>query len=48
MKDEFAFQHFTIRQDHCAMKVGTDGVLLRGMECYDRFECRASVYFSDS
>jgi tRNA1Val (adenine37-N6)-methyltransferase len=28
MKDEFAFQHFSIRQDHCAMKVGTDGVLL--------------------
>lgn len=28
MKDEFIFQHFVIRQDHCAMKVGTDGVLL--------------------
>jgi len=30
MKDKFAFQHFTIRQDHCAMKVGMDGVLLGG------------------
>ena len=28
MKDQFDFQNFTIRQDRCAMKVGTDGVLL--------------------
>lgn len=26
--DTFTFQHFTIAQDRCAMKVGTDGVLL--------------------
>jgi tRNA1Val (adenine37-N6)-methyltransferase len=25
---EFKFQQFTIRQDRCAMKVGTDGILL--------------------
>lgn len=25
---EFRFKQFAIRQDHCAMKVGTDGVLL--------------------
>ncbi len=24
----FSFMHFTIQQEHCAMKVGTDGVLL--------------------
>ena len=28
MKDQFQFRQFTIRQEHCAMKVGTDGVLL--------------------
>lgn len=28
MKDQFAFKQFVIRQDRCAMKVGTDGVLL--------------------
>ncbi|MCH3993711.1 MAG: methyltransferase [Prevotella sp.] len=28
MKEKFTFQHFVIRQDRCAMKVGTDGVLL--------------------
>lgn len=28
MKDSFTFRQFTIKQDHCAMKVGTDGVLL--------------------
>jgi len=27
-KDVFAFQRFAVRQDRCAMKVGTDGVLL--------------------
>ena len=27
-KHTFAFRQFTIRQDRCAMKVGTDGVLL--------------------
>ena len=26
--DHFAFKRFTIRQDRCALKVGTDGVLL--------------------
>lgn len=28
MKDTFTFRQFTIHQDRCAMKVGTDGVLL--------------------
>lgn len=28
MREEFKFRNFTIRQENCAMKVGTDGVLL--------------------
>ena len=27
-KDVFSFRQFDVRQDRCAMKVGTDGVLL--------------------
>ena len=27
-KDHFEFRHFIVRQDRCAMKVGTDGTLL--------------------
>jgi tRNA1Val (adenine37-N6)-methyltransferase len=28
MNKPFAFKHFTVNQDRCAMKIGTDGVLL--------------------
>ena len=28
MKQSFTFKHFEVRQERCAMKVGTDGVLL--------------------
>jgi tRNA1Val (adenine37-N6)-methyltransferase len=27
-QNDFHFKQFVVRQDHCAMKVGTDGVLL--------------------
>ena len=27
-KDSFTFRQFVVRQEHCAMKVGTDGTLL--------------------
>ena len=32
-KDSFSFKQFTIRQERCAMKVGTDGVLLGAWAC---------------
>lgn len=35
MKDHFDFRRFTIRHDRCAMKVGTDGVLLGAWAAVD-------------
>ena len=32
-KDSFSFRQFTVRQERCAMKVGTDGVLLGAWAC---------------
>ncbi|MGM9699641.1 MAG: tRNA1(Val) (adenine(37)-N6)-methyltransferase [Prevotella sp.] len=32
-KDSFDFKQFSIKQDRCAMKVGTDGVLLGSWAC---------------
>lgn len=41
MKDEFTFKQFSIRQDRCGMKVGTDGVLIgafAGQTLWDKRE----------
>ena len=35
-KNLFEFREFTIHQEHCAMKVGTDGVVLAGLTALDR------------
>ena len=32
-KDSFDFKQFSVRQERCAMKVGTDGVLLGSWAC---------------
>ena len=43
MTDYFRFKHFTIWQDECAMKVGTDGVLLSAWASSLLSTCHAAV-----
>lgn len=42
-KDEFRFRHFAVRQDRCAMKVGTDGVLLGSWACRRQADAAMNV-----